>query len=464
MRPRFLVRHVFCNSPGEERLTGAHLRREAPESLSLSPLQVATMKPAQPADRQVLLSLAMIVRDGGLDLPRCLASAIPWVDEMVVVDTGSTDGTPAAAADAGAVVLHRRWDDDFAAARTAALEACCGPWILVLDADEALAPADGRTLRDWVEAADLHGRCVGAELPTRNYQTQAAGQRGWLPVPADDPHALPGGPPAPGYVITRKVRVFPNRKEVRFEGCLHELVEPSLRRAGGAVEPLEVPIHHFGTLHPDPEKLRRYLRLARRKTAQHPRNPQAWAELADCQQNLGRCREALAALEVAVALAPDDLVHALKSGLLLGELERWGAAIRQLTRVIEAPRVISSQRAEALHMRGLIALKRNRPAEAGPDLQRALELAPDQGLYWNSLGAWHLLSRRGEEALAALERAQQLLPGHPDPPLNLGILYAAAGQPELARPQLERALAADPGCAEARRRLAQLVSGATSPR
>jgi len=417
-----------------------------------------------PADRQVLLSLAMIVRDGDPDLRRCLASAAPWVEEMVVVDTGSTDGSPAVAADAGAVVLHRRWEEDFAAARNAALDACRGRWILVLDADEALAPRDGRTLRDWVATADRRGRCVGAELPTRNYQVRSAGRRGWLPVPADDPHALPGGPPAPGYVITRKVRVFPNRSEVRFEGCLHELVEPSLQRAGGRVEPLEVPVHHFGTLQPAPEKLRRYLRLARRKTAQQPRDPGAWSELADCQQNLGRRQEALAALEVAVALAPGDPGLALKAGLLLCELERWEAAARQLARVIEAPRVTGEQLAEALHTRGLIALKRNRPSEAGPDLQRALELAPAQGLFWNSLGAWHLLSRRGEEARAALERAQRLLPGHPDPPLNLGILYAAAGRPDLARPHFERALAADPGCAEARRRLAELPSGATSAR
>lgn len=63
-----------------------------------------------------------------------------------MVDTGSTDGTPAIAAQAGAGVFHFEWCDDFAAARNAALERACGRWILQIDADERLtAPGGGPT-------------------------------------------------------------------------------------------------------------------------------------------------------------------------------------------------------------------------------------------------------------------------------------------------------------------------------
>jgi len=364
----------------------------------------------------------MIVRDGGKDLARCLDSAGPWVDEIVVVDTGSTDRSRQVAAAAGAQVLQHPWVDDFAAARNQSLDACTGRWILVLDADEALAPRDGRELRRWVEEADRRGELVGAEIETRNYQVPATGLRGWTPVPADDPHALPGGPPAPGFVPTCKVRVFPNHPEIRFEGCLHELVDHSLRRLGGRLEKLDLPVHHFGCLARSTAKARRYLELARRKTAANPLDLQAWSELADCCQNAGEPEQARAALEQARKQDPDSPVLRLKLGLLLYEAGDWPAATVQLTAAADLPSASDQQRAEARHTRALIAIGEDRLADALPDLQAAVRLAPAEGLYWNSFGAWHLLNRDGHQARTTLEKALALLPGHADPPLNLGIL------------------------------------------
>jgi len=84
------------------------------------------------------VSLVVIVRDGAGTLPRLLDSVRPWVDRMFVVDTGSTDGTPALAAAHGAEVEHFEWCDDFSAARNAALDMAGADWHLVLDADEWL--------------------------------------------------------------------------------------------------------------------------------------------------------------------------------------------------------------------------------------------------------------------------------------------------------------------------------------
>src|SRR3982750_594274 len=82
------------------------------------------------------IALVMIVRDEARSLKRCLASALPWVDEAVVVDTGSRDQTPEIAQRLGARVGHFTWTDDFSAARNAALALTEAPWRLVLDADE----------------------------------------------------------------------------------------------------------------------------------------------------------------------------------------------------------------------------------------------------------------------------------------------------------------------------------------
>lgn len=94
-----------------------------------------------------LLSAALIVRDEQGALPACLASLVGIVDEVVVVDTGSVDDTRRVVTDSGATLLHHPWDDDFAAARNAALAACRGVWVLSIDADEQLCVEDALALR-----------------------------------------------------------------------------------------------------------------------------------------------------------------------------------------------------------------------------------------------------------------------------------------------------------------------------
>jgi glycosyltransferase involved in cell wall biosynthesis len=81
------------------------------------------------------IALVMIVRNEARSLQRCLDSARAWVDEMWVLDTGSTDATMAIAQASGAGVAQFRWCDDFAAARNAALLLTDADWCVVLDAN-----------------------------------------------------------------------------------------------------------------------------------------------------------------------------------------------------------------------------------------------------------------------------------------------------------------------------------------
>lgn len=100
------------------------------------------------------LSLCLIARNEERFLPACLESVAGVVDEIVLVDTGSDDSTVAIAERAGAQVLHYPWRDDFAAARNQALNAATGRWMLVLDADERLAPDAGAAIRRAVAEPD----------------------------------------------------------------------------------------------------------------------------------------------------------------------------------------------------------------------------------------------------------------------------------------------------------------------
>ncbi|MBE9251178.1 tetratricopeptide repeat protein [Dolichospermum sp. LEGE 00240] len=84
------------------------------------------------------VSLCMIVKNEETTLPKCLGSVNNFVDEIVVLDTGSTDKTPQVAQQFGAKVHHFPWDNNFSSARNEALKYVTGDWILVLDADETL--------------------------------------------------------------------------------------------------------------------------------------------------------------------------------------------------------------------------------------------------------------------------------------------------------------------------------------
>ena len=99
-----------------------------------------------------MIGLALIARDEERCLERCLRSVAPFVDDMVVVDTGSRDASARIAAACGARVFGFSWCDDFSAARNHALEQLRTDWVLVLDADEWIE-AGGAALRAALEAA-----------------------------------------------------------------------------------------------------------------------------------------------------------------------------------------------------------------------------------------------------------------------------------------------------------------------
>ena len=101
-----------------------------------------------------LLSAAMIVRNEERHLPGCLASLEGVVDEIVVVDTGSTDGTVAIATSHGARVFHHPWADDFSTPRNVSLDHARGRWVLLIDADERLQPVDRALVAALLDGAD----------------------------------------------------------------------------------------------------------------------------------------------------------------------------------------------------------------------------------------------------------------------------------------------------------------------
>ncbi len=93
------------------------------------------------------VSLCVIARNEEHFLPSCISSVRHLVDEIIVVDTGSTDRTREVALQSVARVYSFSWKENFAAARNYALDRATGDWILVLDADEILGRIEAEAFR-----------------------------------------------------------------------------------------------------------------------------------------------------------------------------------------------------------------------------------------------------------------------------------------------------------------------------
>ncbi|MBP8696457.1 MAG: glycosyltransferase [Syntrophobacterales bacterium] len=234
------------------------------------------------------LSLCMIVRNEQPNLVRCLSSVKAAVDEIVIVDTGSTDRTKDLAAVFGARVFDFAWTDDFSSARNVSLSQAKGDWILVLDADETLSPRDHRKLREIIRKSTK--RIGGYDLATRNYVMEA-NTAGWT---AND-GSYPAEEAGTGWYANRKVRLFRNDPRIRFSGAVHELVEASMLEAGMKIATCEIPVHHTGKLDRArvTEKGERYFELGMKKIAETGGTPRAVLELAVQAGELGRWDDAV---------------------------------------------------------------------------------------------------------------------------------------------------------------------------
>ncbi|MBH8555213.1 tetratricopeptide repeat protein [Nostocaceae cyanobacterium CENA357] len=145
------------------------------------------------------LSLCMIVKNEEVALPKCLSSVKDVVDEIVVLDTGSSDHTVDIAQEFGAKVYNFQWCNDFSAARNASLKYATGDWILVLDADETLTPNIVPQLKSAIQSE---------EYLLINLIRQEVGA-------AQSPYSL----------VSRLFRKHPN---IRFERPYHALVDDSV--------------------------------------------------------------------------------------------------------------------------------------------------------------------------------------------------------------------------------------------
>jgi tetratricopeptide (TPR) repeat protein len=214
------------------------------------------------SDHRGLLSAVIIVRDEAAFLRRCLSSIRAVCDEIVVVDTGSTDDTVAVAESFGAVVDHRPWDDDFAAARNRSLELATGEWVLYIDADEQLEHLDPERARAELRTA-TDAVCLLVRFRSR-----------------------------PIFSPYREYRLWRNRDDIRFVGRIHETMVPDLARIERTTDLVirdsdEFSIVHWGYEGDQTHKHLRNLPLLERRVVELPDRVYLWHHLGNVRDALG---------------------------------------------------------------------------------------------------------------------------------------------------------------------------------
>lgn len=366
------------------------------------------------------ISLCMIVRNEGWILSRCLASVRALVDEIIVVDTGSTDQTVEIAESFGARVYHATWENDFSKARNISLQHATKDWILVLDADEEIRTADHNLIKTLTETP---GACY--LLNQRHYTDDLRFNNS---VSCQGEHSdMERG--HQGYFQSPLARLWPNHCGIEFNGIIHEDVTPSiLQRSELSIVPTEVLIHHYGftpesKAHRAETKERLYTELGIEKLKREPNNWQAYYELG-IEHNLGgRPFEAIAAFREAVRIDPgqlwvwSNLAHVLGS---TGQTEQAQVAFNTALK-------IDPNCKEVLSNYGLFFYRHKYYSDAEKVLRRAVAVDNTFLTAWCNLAM--VVSRSGRPAHAALlyQRALQINPMCVTARAALASLYNDAG-------------------------------------
>lgn len=298
------------------------------------------------------VSLCMIVYNEESSLLTCLESAKHLVDEIIIIDTGSTDQTLSLAQQAGARILSYQWESDFALARNFSLFHASGDWILVLDADEILEPCTRQQFQELFVHADIEGYF----LPIHNV-LQGKNQE----------------------TLDHIVRLFRNRPHYRFEGALHEQIVPSILRSCGEKSLAHAPISiiHYGYLSykiKEKSKSDRNQQILTKELTKDPNNPfylyclgLEYLQRNELESGIPFLEAALNRISTKEGYYPDLLLNLALSYLKTEKLPPLFSALDQGLKTIEKPR-------DYLLLYGIGHLLASEPSQAIERLNQALNI------------------------------------------------------------------------------------------
>lgn len=219
------------------------------------------------------ISAVTIVKNEEQNIGRWLQSVKHYADEIIVVDTGSTDNTVAIAEAAGAKVAYFTWINDFAAAKNFALEHTTGQWIAFFDADEYYSDEDAKKVRPLLERINPRLRTVGVMQKLLN-------------IDRDRHDRL--------ISITYQLRLFRRLPDVKYQGKIHEGLTGIKEKRREIFMDEELRILHTGySTSLNRQKITRNLEILRAEIARRGHQPGDDDYLSDCYYGLGDYEKAI---------------------------------------------------------------------------------------------------------------------------------------------------------------------------
>jgi len=353
-----------------------------PRMTKLNGDENTTVRIARDCHAKVKVSLTMIVRDEENNLPHCLESVAGLFDEIVVVDTGSTDRTVEIARSFGARVFDFVWVDDFSAARNAALARATGDYAFWLDADDVVDPREREKLQallDRLRAGDGDAACYVVRCKC-------------------DPSPDGSG----GDTVVDHIRLFPVRENVRWKYRVHEQILPALKRAGVPVRWTGINVRHTGYTDPvlRAKKLDRDTRLLWMNLDELPGDPFILFNLGSIAIERTEWHEAIGLLKSSLASsAPTDSITRKLFALIARAHQMLGDSQAALRTCAEGL-ALDRDDAELWFRKAVVHRNRGESSEADGCWRRILTLhrpdqfcSVDQGIYGH-------LTRRNLAALA----------------------------------------------------------------
>jgi tetratricopeptide (TPR) repeat protein len=356
------------------------------------------------------LSLCAIARDEENSLPRCLASVKDVVDEMIVLDTGSTDRTVAIAEEFGAKVYHFPWCDDFAAARNEALKYVRGEWVLVLDADEVLVPEIVPQLQRLM--SDRKNLVI-------NLMRQEIGA-------SQSPYSLVS-------------RLFRRHEQIKFTRPYHALIDDSVLKIlkhesdWNIVTINSVAILHYGYQAEAIDSLDKYTRarlLMEKFVENNPHDPYVCSKLGALYLQIGQVKSGIKFLKQGLKSNQAEPPILYELYYSLGNAYRkqgnFDKAQAQYQKAISQNILPKLKIGSYINLAGLLQQTGNLSA-AKQLYEAVLKLDPHLAIALYNLGMTLKRLKQYPEAIKVYQQVIKLEPNNADAYQNLGVVYYQAG-------------------------------------
>ncbi len=367
------------------------------------------------------LSLCMIVKDEARALPKCLQSAKKLVDEIVVLDTGSTDKTPQIAREHGAKVHDFQWCNDFSAARNEALKYVTGDWVLVLDADETLVPGIMPQLKEAIQ---------GEEYLLINLVRHEVGA-------IQSPYSMVS-------------RLFRNHPNIHFSRPYHALVDDSVveilrQEPDWVIGYLQgVAIEHQGYQQDaisQKNKTTKALAAMEDYLASNPQDPYVYSKLGALYVEMGKVTQGVELLEQGIALLQqnhslpnsenginEDILYELyyHLGIANNRLKIDRQAIHYYQEAVKLP-IYPLLKLGAYNNLGSVLKASGDLVGAKTAYETAIKIDPNFATGHYNLGMIQKTMNLYTDAIASYQKAIQLNPKYADACQNLGVVLLKVG-------------------------------------